>query len=296
MYILKNDLLQLTIARTGAEMQRITGIKNNMEFMWDGDLEFWSGHAPHLFPIVGTLKDDMFMFNSEIYHLPRHGFARRHSDYAVNQENDRQITFTLTDSPETLKLYPFHFELKITYTLHENVIKVDYEVVNMDDKTIYFSLGAHPAFNCPVYHDETYADYLLHFDQAEQAKTHTLNPKNGLITTRTLPVFSTPHTINLTPTLFDDDALIFEDLHSKKVSLVSKDHGKILSVNFAGFPYLGLWAKPGAQFVCIEPWHGISDSENTNQELVQKEGIIDLNVKQTFRASYSIEIEHQHLA
>jgi galactose mutarotase-like enzyme len=165
----------------------------------------------------------------------------------------------------------------------------------MDTKTMYFYLGGHPAFNCTLYSDEKYSDYCLEFEKAENSKSYLVNMTNGLIINKTKPVFNNPNTINLREDLFDKDALIFKDLKSRKVTLKHKNKGSVLSMYFEDFSYLGIWAKPNAPYVCIEPWLGIADSETANQKIEDKEGIITLNAGLIFNASYSIEIEKRHL-
>lgn len=296
MFKLSNDLLEVTINPVGAEMQKITAVHNALEFMWDGNPNIWTGHAPNLFPIIGTLKDGVFIYDAKDYHLSRHGFARHSTAFSVEEKDKQRLTLKLVYSEETLEDYPFKFEFSVTYELIDNRIKVTYHIKNVDDKTLYFSVGAHPAFRCPIYPDETYDDYLLKFEHPETSPTHLLNLENGLLTSKTEPVFTTPDAIALNYNLFDKDALVFKDLKSRKVSLESKKHGEILSVSFNDFPYLGIWAKPNANFVCIEPWHGVSDSEDSNQILKDKEGILTLEKNKSFTASYHIEIHKAHLA
>lgn len=296
MFTIKNSLLELAIHPKGAELQRISAVKNTREFMWDGDPDIWSGHAPHLFPIVGELKDGMFLYHDQSYRLSRHGFARHSDNFIVDEQSKNRLRLKLRYSPETLVHYPFKFEFLVGYVLEANQIKITYTVKNLDDKTLYFSVGGHPAFKCPVYPEETYEDYHLQFEFPDTSPTHLLNVGTGLFNSQTEPVFKTPGTIPLHDHLFDKDALVFKDLKSKRVALVSKNHGEILNFNFGDFPYLGIWAKPKAKFVCIEPWQGLADSENSNHILSDKEGIVSLDNNKYYEATYSIEIHESHLA
>lgn len=295
MFTLKNTLLAISVHPTGAELQRISAVKNNLEFMWNGNPKVWSGHAPNLFPIVGELKEGKFLYNNTSYNLSRHGFARHSDNFVLSDKGENHLTFTLDYSEETLLVYPFKFEFLVNYELIANSVKVTYIVKNVDDKTIYFSVGGHPAFKCPVYPSENYDDYNLRFEHPETSQTHLLNVSTGLFTSQTETVFSTPNTIQLTHHLFDKDALVFKDLKSRKVTLESKKHGKILDFKFEDFPFLGIWAKPNGNFVCLEPWQGLADSEDSNQILTDKEGIVALEKNKTYRASYAIEIHETHL-
>lgn len=295
MFVLENSLLKIAIAPVGAELQNISAIKNNLEFMWDGNPEVWSGRAPNLFPIVGELKEGAFIYDDQMYHLPRHGFARRSDAFTVVNQSENSLSFKLTSSEDTLRHYPFKFEFLVTYTLLQNQISITYTIKNTDVKPIYFSVGGHPAFKCPVYPNEHYDDYSLQFEHPEHAPTHLLNVNTGLFTSQTEAVFQTPGTLPLHAHLFDKDALVFKHLISNKVTLKSKTHGDILTFRFDDFPYLGVWAKPNGQFVCIEPWVGLADNEDSDQVFKHKEGIVRLDINKIFEATYSIEIHDRHL-
>lgn len=152
---------------------------------------------------------------------------------------------------------------------------------------MHFSLGGHPAFNCPLFEGESYSDYYLEFDQIEKAPAYLLD-ESGLVSDKKLNLLDDSRTLKLHKHLFDNDALIFRDLNSRQVKLVSSRTGDILTMTYEGFPYLGVWAKPGAQFVCIEPWQGIADAAETDKEFKQKEGIMTLKSGEKHKAEYSI--------
>lgn len=295
MVALQNDILKININTTGAELCEISSNKNGTQFMWNADPNIWGNFAPNLFPIVGMLKDETYHFEGESYQLSKHGFVRNNSNFQIDEESIESVTFKLQHNTQTLKSYPFKFEFYVEYRLMENNLHITYKVLNKDSKTIYFSVGGHPAFKCPVYDNETYKDYQLVFERDESSQTHLLNLQNGLLTHETKAVFDTSKTIQLHENLFNQDALIFNDLKSRKVTLNSNARGPILTVHFKDFPYLGLWAKPKANYVCIEPWLGIADSEDTNQDLTTKDGIITLPIGEAFSATYSIEIHKSHL-
>lgn len=295
MHTLQNDKLKITVKKTGAELCKITSVKNKTEFMWHADPDVWGSFAPNLFPIIGALKDDAYTFEGKTYTLPKHGFVRHNKAITLHQQTQNSLTFKLTSNPESLKNYPFEFEFLITYTLTNNTLEVKHTVINTDSKTMYFSVGGHPAFKCPVFDNENYEDYVLEFEHSENSKTHLINMENGLISSETETVFNNSNKIQLTHNLFNRDALVFKDLKSRKVTLKSNKNGDILSVSYPGFPYLGIWAKPNGDYVCIEPWLGVADSETTNQNFKEKEGILNLAPNKTFQASYIIEIHNSHL-
>jgi galactose mutarotase-like enzyme len=295
MHTLENDVLQIKINSIGAELSSIRGVKSNLEFLWQADPKIWGSHAPNLFPIVGAMKNDTYYYDSESYNMPKHGFVRHNTDFEISLKTNSKIEFRLKSNAELKTIYPFDFEFNLTYQIEDNCLYVHHTVKNIDNRPIYFSLGGHPAFNCPLYNNESYSDYELEFEQPESSESYILNTDSGLISNKTKPVFTDSKKIQLKPDLFNADALIFKDLKSKKVALKHKEKGTVLSVRFNDFPYLGIWAKPNAPYVCIEPWIGLADSENTNQQLTKKEGIVKLDVNSTFKANYSIEIDERHL-
>ncbi|MDB9720924.1 aldose 1-epimerase family protein [Winogradskyella sp.] len=292
---LSNHLLQVKIKFTGAELCAINAIKSNTEFIWQANADIWGSHAPNLFPIIGSMKDDSYIYNGKTYHMIKHGFARANENFEITKSSETEIKFRLNSNDTLHKMYPFLFQFDIDYTLKENVLTVNHTVFNKDSNTMYFSVGGHPAFNCPLYKDETYTDYNLEFEKPETSQSYLLNMTSGLVTDQKISVFTEGHKIPLHKNLFNNDALIFKDLKSRKVTLNHKSKGPVLSVSFNDFPFLGIWAKPNAPYVCIEPWLGIADSETTNQNIEEKEGIIALNAGETFSASYNIEIDHRHL-
>ncbi|GAA4900284.1 aldose 1-epimerase family protein [Flaviramulus aquimarinus] len=295
MYTLKNDKLEISIKKTGAELCKITAVKTKTDFMWHADPTIWGSYAPNLFPIIGALKEDTYTFDNEAYELPKHGFVRHNDNVVLHEQTENSLTFKLAYNESLLNIYPFKFEFFMTYTLTDNTIEVCHTIKNIDTKTMYFSVGGHPAFKCPVYDNENYEDYFLEFEHKENSKRHLINMDNGLISSKTEPVFNNANKLPLTHDLFNEDALVFKDIKSRKITLKSSEHDSILSVHYDGFPYLGIWAKPNGNYVCIEPWLGIADSEATNQNLKDKEGILSLDANKSFKATYSIEIHHKHL-
>ena len=295
MYSLQNDKLKISVQNTGAELCEISSVKHNTQFMWDANPEIWDSFAPNLFPIIGGLKNDSYVFDGKQYTLPKHGLIRNSNAITLTKQTENSLIFSFNYNKNLLKHYPFKFEFELKFTLIANTIEVSHTVKNADTKPMYFSVGGHPAFKWPVFENECYNDYSLEFESIEDADTHLLNTDNGLVTNQTKSIFKNSNTLQLHHSLFDDDALIFKDLKSRKVTLKSKHHGDILSVSYPDFNYLGIWAKPNGNFVCIEPWLGIADHEDTNQVLEQKEAILHLEPSKTFNATYTIEINNTHL-
>jgi galactose mutarotase-like enzyme len=313
MQTLKNQNLTIKINPKGAELTSVFNHKNQTEYMWSADADFWGKSSPVLFPIVGALKDNLYRFEGKEYHLPRHGFARER-EFLVENASDENVTFLLTHDEKTLKVYPFAFEFRLKYVLHENSLSVTYSVKNMGDKTMYFSVGGHPAFAVPLSADTDYEDYYLEFNQTENFQRWGL-VEGGLIASKPTDFLLNTNHLALTKELFYEDAIVLKNLQSTEVILKSdaftksddsQTEGKKpqsddsqtegntpqLKFNFKGFPYLGIWAAKNANFVCIEPWCGIADSENHNQELTEKEGIIALEVGEVFEKTWTIFLDH----
>ena len=286
---IKNDLLQITVKEIGAELCSIISLKTHKEYIWQGLPEVWAAHAPNLFPVIGCLKEDGFLYKGREYKCPKHGFIRKNSDVKLLETTANSLTFGLKYNEASLEIYPFKFEFNIRFILNENELFIEHKIVNHGDDQMLFSLGGHPAYACPLNKDETYTDYYLEFEMAESAPTWQVN-KDGLIARETLPFFENSRIIDLHPHLFDNDALVFKNLNSSKVSLKSRKSSQVLTVKYDDFPYLGIWAKPNGQFVCIEPWLGIADSVDSDRNFENKEGRVSLSAQKSFKATYSVSI------
>ena len=290
MVSLENNILKIGVLTKGAELCSIVKRQTGKEYIWQANPDIWANHAPILFPIVGGLKSGSYTFEGKEYFLPRHGFVRNNNNVKLTNQSDGSLIFSLSDSEETLKNYPFQFNLRIIYLLEKNNLTVIHQVFNPGQNPLYFSIGGHPAFNVPLLEDEKYEDHYLQFDRDLDLETNLLT-NDGLISSQTRIVTKNESRIDLHQDLFNKDALIFRDIESKRVSLKSKKSGEILSVEFDDFNDLGIWAKPASPFVCIEPWLGHADIENTTGDIKTKEGIIELMPSAEFSASYTITIE-----
>ena len=236
------------------------------------------------------MKNNKYRVDGKEYKLPSHGFTRI-SQFTVVSENKNSITFELKYSDKTLEIYPYKFLLQVTYTLEENIIIVSYKVSNIDEKEIYFSLGAHPAFMCPIDKKEVLADYYLKFNKLENSSSMCFN-KDTYYVHNKKNYFKNSNIINLNKEIFKNEALVFDDLKSDNITIESLNHKRSLSVEFHGFPYIGIWSPiNGAPFVCIEPWFGHADYEDFNGELKDKEGVLSLSIGREFNCSYKIYIK-----
>ena len=285
-YTLENQHLKISLSNHGGELHSIKGKKDNTEFLWSGVEAYWKYHAPILFPIVGKVFNGKYTVDGITYELPQHGLARVR-DFEMIEQTKNSISFELKYSEDTLKVYPFKFSLIIKYTLNDINLSIDYIVKNLDNKEMYFSIGAHPAFMCPIENDK-FDDYYFEFNEKENASIMQLVGP-GYFAKEEKPYLKDENIINLSTDLFKNDALVFKNLKSNKISLKSKNHKKYLEFDFGEFPYLGLWTKDtGAPFVCIEPWFGHADFDGFNEEFKDKAAIQSLMPNKEFHCNYNI--------
>ncbi|SFD03586.1 aldose 1-epimerase family protein [Clostridium uliginosum] len=288
-YSLENSKIKITASTHGGELHSLTGKKEGTEYLWNGNPEYWKYHSPLLFPVVGKALDLKYKVDGKIYEIPSHGLARI-SDFDLLSQTDDSITFELKYSDDSLKIYPYKFSLHITYTLEENSVNVTYKVINLDDKDIYFSIGAHPAFMCPIEKNEKLEDCYLKFNKKENSSTMLTTKENYFLHERK-EYLNDSDTISLSKEVFKDGVLVFDDLKSNEITIKSKNHDKSLSVEFEGFPYMGIWApETGAPFLCIEPWFGHADYEDFNGEFKDREGTVSLSTSKEFSCNYKISI------
>ncbi|WP_370772482.1 aldose 1-epimerase family protein [Clostridium sp.] len=290
LYTLENEKIKITISNQGAELHNITSKVDGTEYLWNRNKRYWGYSAPVLFPIVGKVNNGSYRVDGKEYNLPQHGLARL-KEFEMIKKTDDNIVFELVDSEETLKVYPYKFSLKISYTLLEDGVITEYIVENTDNKMIYFSIGAHPAFMCPIMPGEIIDDYYFEFNEKENCDIMPIN-KDGYIKRERKQYLVDNNIIPLSFDLFKGDALVFDSLKSNKIRLKSVNHDKVLTMDFTGFPYMGLWTKStGAPFVCIEPWYGHADFEDFTGELKDKDGIQKLDIGEKFNSSYTVTIK-----
>jgi galactose mutarotase-like enzyme len=289
--ILENDLLCVLCDENGAQLTSIKGKKDSMEYLWNADLNYWNRHAPILFPIVGKVKNNKYRIDDKEYSLLQHGFARD-KKFQVISVSSNKVVYQLSSNEETFQNYPFHFQLNVEYSLENNNLIVVYKINNKDKGDLFFSIGAHPGFNCPLLESETMGDYYLEFNEKETVSREVIDVDTGLLTGVSEAFLRNENIINLNKDLFKNDAIIFKNLKSTEVSLKSYKNSKKLTMNFTGFPYLGIWSKPGgAPFICIEPWFGHADFVDFNGDFREKSAIIRLEKDREFTCTYTISIE-----
>lgn len=285
-YQIHNNEFTVQVKSFGAELCSVKSNKTGIEYIWQANPELWPRHAPNLFPIVGKLKDGTFQYNTKSYNLPQHGFARD-KDFICVEESESKLVFELTANEESLLTYPFHFSLQIAYTLCNNSLLTEYIIFNPDNTDLYFSVGAHPAFNCPLQENECFEDYILQIPNKNELIINTLN--DGLIKDQTKKIELSNNELPVAVSLFENDALVLMNKQIEAISLLSTKTNHGVSMDCKGWPFFGIWTKKQSnKYVCLEPWYGIADSETTNQEFESKNGIIKLTPYNTFTCSFNL--------
>lgn len=288
MHILENSDLIIESKNSGAELTRIYSKKYNKEILWNGDSAFWGRHSPILFPIVGRLKDNETYIEDKLYNMSQHGFARD-MEFEVIDETNSSIIYKLQSNEESKKFYPYEFELLIKYTLEKGKLNIKWEVKNIDSREIYFSIGAHPAFN--ISSREELSNYYIEFKCKDNVNQISLEgPYYNEITS-----ISNLKTLELNPKSFEKDAIIFTNID--ELSIKNKKEDNYIKVSLEDFPLVGIWSpyykdeNLTAPFICIEPWYGLADSVNSDKIYKNKKFINKLNVGETFTTDYAIEIK-----
>lgn len=285
---IENDQLCLQVSSQGAEMYSLIYKPDGRECLWQGDKKYWKWHAPICFPIVGLVQEGTTTADGRPVRLTVHGFARDRK-FRLLRRSANEIVYELLSDAESLAVYPYAFALRVGYTLTGNQLKTTYEVENKDGQTLYFSLGAHTAYRCPVDDQGEFADLELVFPGQERLERSFYegefrDGQTGMV------LLSESGVLPLRQAMFARGVFAFQNPGTKRVQLRQKSSGKSLEVEFGDFPYLGLWTKAeGAPFLCIEPWHGLTDGPD-KLPFEEKEGICSLAVGGRFSASYTITV------
>lgn len=288
-YCLENAQIKISVDTHGAELKSLKKTATGTEYLWDARPEYWKRTSPVLFPIVGSLNNGSYRYGGKEYPMSQHGFARD-MEFALLQQTRDELRFVLKSDEETKTKYPFDFELELGYRLCENHLVVSWKVTNCDEKKMYFSIGGHPAFMCPIGDAGVQTDYKFLFDTKDKI-TSAIVGDGGTLSQRSKEYGLKDGYLDITADLFDEDALIIENNQAHKVSLCDKEGQPYLTVRFDA-PLFGLWSpvKKNAPFVCIEPWYGRCDREGFTGELSEREWGNSLAPKETFYAEYTISI------
>lgn len=287
---IQNNHLKVTVNRLGAQLTSIKLKKDNTEYLWQGDTITWSDHAILQFPIIGNVDSNQYRLDGVVYKIMSHGFARV-SNFKISNKNNDFIEYQLESNDETRKMYPFDFVFTVKYQLVKQLLKVIFTVKNTGNNEMYFTLGYHPGFNCPILPEkEKFTDYYLKFNKKETLYRTYL--EKNLLTGKKEIVLNSTDTLGIKKELFSNDALVFEQIKSRTISLRSTISKKSVTVNIADAPYLGIWSPAkGGNFVCIEPWYGLADFKNNIVDFKNKAGMKKLHQNQVFSTKFEIQIK-----
>ncbi len=264
---LNNGIISAEISECGAEIKSLK--KNGYEYMWCGDPRVWGNTAPILFPVLCFLKDGKYILDGKTYHMTKHGFLRN-KPFTVEAATDTSVTMLYTQNKETLKMYPYDFEFRAIFTLEGSSLSVEYRVKNNTDRIMYFSVGGHEAYATP----EGVEDYDIIFEKKEDLDSY-LNI-TGLLGRDTVCIGKNTEYLPLYDKYFVLDTLLFKHLNSKSLVLRNRKTEKAIRVDFPHCDYLAIWHKPSAGYICIEPWSGLPDNEDTDCDFTKKEGNMTL--------------------
>jgi len=287
--MIQNACLRLTVDTLGAQMMSLVST-DHIEYLWQGDAKYWEDRSPVLFPFVGRLTDESYLYNGKIYTMEIHGFAAA-CEFAVVEHQADSIKLILKSNDFTMAQYPLSFSFAVTYTLKENSVVVTYLVENHDSKVMPFGLGGHPGINVPLLPDENFEDYVLEF-------SHPCKPNRIGFTSS---VFLDGHDylypleddkrLRLHHRLFDDDAVALKNT-SREVSLYSQASGRGVRVTFPDIPYIGFWHtnKEDAPFVCIEPWLSLPARQDIIEDISCRSDLIQLESSGRYTTTWTMTL------
>lgn len=278
---IQNEHLNVIISTKGAELMSIQDKFQNYEWLWQGNPEQWGKRAPVLFPFIGSVKDGHYRYQDRTYSMSKHGFARD-MVFEVEDQGQDYVSFVLKSSEKTLAIYPFEFELRLHYKLVGKTLSLNHEVRNLGETPMHFSLGAHPAFNCPMDSES----WSVEFETPEVLESACIDLSNGLILDELKLMGTGVKNLPLSRALFMEDALVFENLKSKKVVLQGPKEWQKLVFSFSEFPIMAFWTPSAtlAPFICLEPWFGIADKVDHSGNLEEKYASVILDSKAHFSA------------
>lgn len=282
-----SDKLSAAIDPLGAELSSLRDGEGR-ELMTDADPAFWAGRAPLLFPIVGRLVGDRYRLDGSEYPLPQHGFARRQGFEVIEQAADR-VVFRLADNDATRAVYPFAFTLDAAFALAGATLSIDVTVTNSGDRDMPASFGFHPAFAWPLPYGQPRGEHRILFEQEEPSDLSAIVP-GGWIDDHGWPSPLDGRELKLADALFERDALVWAQVASRSVRYDGGE-GPGLRIDFPDTPSLGIWTKPGARLVCIEPWHGIADRQGFAGEIWDKPGMLRFAPGQCRTFSMQVTLE-----
>ena len=296
MIVLKSDQLNVEFQTLGGALSSIKD-KDDVEYLWQGNPTYWSGQAPVLFPICGSVRNDTVLYDKEDGSqkegkIPRHGLVRK-KDFTLVEQTDNSVTFAIEDDEEMYANYPYHFRLEITYTVTRKTIRTQYTIYNKEsEKSMPYFIGGHPGFNCPLLDDEVYEDYYLEFEKPETCTVPKPFPETGMLDLKDRNSWlNNQKEIDLNYDFFSYDAVTLDELESRTVALRSRKHDKGLKLHFKEFPNLIVWSTLNkGPFIALEPWSGLSTSIEEGDRLEDKKDVKIIKPSDFDQVGFDIEI------
>lgn len=291
--VIENEYLKVTVDDHGAELISVYDKENDLERIWNANPEVWNRHAPILFPFVGRVYGNTYLYNGKEYEMKtQHGFARDMM-FELIEENENSITHSLKANKETLKIYPFDFELHITHRLdieNKKMLKIDWKIINNGENNMYYSIGGHPGFHIPTDCAISRENYSLEFPGKSSLHYILINPESGNANVHDIHhLVLNKNVCHIAGNMFDKDALIFENYQIPMVRILKPDRTPFITMDCNGFPYFGIWSKGEHDFICLEPWYGRTDDDQFTGELKDKKGEMLLPPKEEKNIGYTIE-------
>ena len=287
MYTIQNEFLKVTVAAKGAELMSIVAA-DGTEYMWQGDPKYWADRSPNIFPSVGRLTGGKYRLDGNWYELGCHGFAWL-SNFEIVKHDPTYLEMRLTDSEETLKLYPRKFAFTVAYTLEGNKLDVLFKVENRDDKELPFGIGGHPGFNVPLAAGKQFEDYQLRFSEKCQPEKYLVTPQY-LFSGETAPFSLKDDTlIPLEHSLFDEDAIVLRSA-AREVTLEAPGDSHSVTVTYPDMRYIGFWHAPhtDAPYVCIEPWCSLASFQDVPAIFEERPDLLRIAPGATYENRWSI--------
>ena len=287
-YVIENEIIKLTVSSFGAEMQSI--IKDGVEYLWQGDSTYWGERAINLFPYCGRHFQGKYTYNGKEYEMKIHGLVKYHECNLVFKDNNK-LVFSFKDNEETLKFYPFKFELLITYEIENDCIKITYQVINNDEKKMYFALGAHPGFNIPLNDSLSFEDYYIEFENKCNPKKIKYSDNGLIVDGYDDNLLEDNQRLELKHNLFDRDIVDYINADKKLTIKTDKDKRSI-TVSYPNMRYVGFWHKPysDAPYVCVEPWTSLPSTEGEIEEMINKKDFETLRPNETYTNVITINL------
>lgn len=290
-YELHNETIAISVDSHGAELKSLKRLQEGTEYLWKGDAAFWGRTSPVLFPFVGGVNHKEYRTKGRTYAMSQHGFARD-MEFKLLTQTENEIWMVLYSDEETLKKYPYEFVLKLGYCLLKDGVKIFWQVENQGKEELPFSIGGHPAFNCPIEDGKRQTDYMIYLDAKDKIISTRLG-NTGLATDQQDVYELKDGYLTITEELFDNDALVIENNQAKKVALCDGEGTPYLTVTMDA-PLFGIWSPPhkNAPFICIEPWYGRCDREDYTGELKDREWENTISPGEIWKAAYQVTVQH----